>query len=58
MIPNQKASKPTSPRGKKTLVEIIDGDVIKITASHWKTFMAGFAIGRFVGFIRIVIKKK
>ena len=51
-------TKPTSPKGKKTLVEIIDGDVIKITASHWKTFLTGFAIGRIVGFIRIVIEKK
>ena len=50
--------KPASSKMKKTLVEIIDGYVIKITASHWKTFMAGFVIGRVVGFIRLVIKRK
>jgi len=26
------------------------GDVIKITATHWKTFLMGFRLGRILGF--------
>jgi phosphomannomutase len=32
--------------------------VIKITASHWKTFLLGIKVGKILGFKLLTIQKK